>query len=82
MINVVAALTSIVTGYHQRIIKLEEEKYDHEMEVARRQLEVWPGLRTTQLISLFVWVAHANNVTSLKYCFVLAVDSLFIYFRS
>ncbi|XP_050561441.1 troponin I isoform X3 [Spodoptera frugiperda] len=35
-----AALTSIITGYHQRIIKLEEEKYDHEMEVARRALEI------------------------------------------
>lgn len=40
IINVVAALTSIITGYHQRIMKLEEEKYDHEMEVARRQMEV------------------------------------------
>ncbi|XP_031763256.1 troponin I isoform X3 [Galleria mellonella] len=35
-----AALTSIITGYHQRIIKLEEEKYDHEMEVARKGLEI------------------------------------------
>lgn len=39
-VDVVAALTSIITGYHQRIAKLEEEKYDHEMEVARRELEV------------------------------------------
>ncbi|XP_034825020.1 troponin I isoform X4 [Maniola hyperantus] len=35
-----AALTSIITGYHQRIARLEEEKYDHEMEVARRALEI------------------------------------------
>ncbi|GBP59048.1 Troponin I [Eumeta japonica] len=34
-----AALTSIITGYHQRITKLEEEKYDREMEVARKELE-------------------------------------------
>ncbi|KPJ00983.1 Troponin I [Papilio xuthus] len=39
-IDVVAALTSIITGYHQRIAKLEEEKYDNEMEVARRELEI------------------------------------------
>ncbi|XP_063375199.1 troponin I isoform X4 [Cydia amplana] len=35
-----AALTSIITGYHQRIGKLEEEKYDAEIEVARKQLEI------------------------------------------
>ncbi|XP_037297328.1 troponin I isoform X7 [Manduca sexta] len=35
-----AALTSIITGYHQRITKLEEEKYDREMEVARKELEI------------------------------------------
>lgn len=40
VVGFVAALTSIITGYHQRIAKLEEEKYDHEMEVARKQFEV------------------------------------------
>lgn len=47
LVDVVAALTSIITGYHQRISKLEEEKYDREMEVARKELEVRPDNRSS-----------------------------------
>lgn len=64
LVDFIAALTSIITGYHQRIAKLEEEKYDHEMEVARRALEVWSGLGEAICITLCVWVVDANNVTS------------------
>lgn len=51
LIDFVAALTSIITGYHQRITKIEEEKYDCEMEVARRELEVCLGLSVNAILN-------------------------------
>lgn len=45
--GLVANLKSVLTAYHTRIGTLEEEKYDREYEVARKELEVRPILASS-----------------------------------